>query len=282
MEDFLKLFFDEGEQFCVSPDQYAYHSVGVESFKENSVKLVSPNPDFSPKTVPFSSMALMAVNPINGFRNDNNCTSLRNFLIEMDDGTLEEQYNYIKSTGLPYSCCVYSGGKSLHFGVALTQDLKSIETYRDVAKWILSICSKADQQTGNPSRCIRVPDAKRGDKVQRLLENKGRISLDDLYSFLSKNKEHRPKKDKIREKNKEGVLSHWATNTMRDIAGAAAKSGEGRNQTWFKVFASFADSGYSFDDTVATAASFFEEEEDFREAEWLSAAESAYRRAGKR
>lgn len=285
MEEFLKLFFDEGETFCVSPNKYAYHSVAIESFKENKVNLVSPNPDVLPTVAPFTDMALMGLNPIKGFRSDDSCTAFRNFLIEMDEGTLKEQWDYIRSIKLPYSCVVFSGGKSLHFGIALDQNLGSLETYKHVAKWLLAIASKADQQTGNPSRCIRMPGTQRGDQKQALLEIKKRISLADLNSFLSKNKKFRPKIEEkieyIQPVKSDGKLPYWTVKALKDVNSWAAKKGEGRNQTWFKIFAAFGEAGLTAEEAISATSPNFSPEKDFKRREWIGIAKSAIKRVTK-
>ena len=278
MSDFLKLFFNEGETFCVSPNKYAYHSVGFDSFLKNEVELVSPNPDFLSVKAPFSEMAQMAVNPIKGFREDQNCTAFRSFLVEIDKGTMQEQMQYIKGLRMPYSVCTFSGNKSLHFGIVLKEDIGSVETYRLLAKWILAIASEADQQTGPPSRCIRMPGVKRGDNMQALVELKGRVSLDDLYSWLGKHKHLRPQIAKKKEREElvpTGKLPYWLIRALEDVNAHAAKNGNGRNQTWFMIFIELAKLGKPLNDMIALAQPHFEEERDFKEREWLKIAESA-------
>ena len=285
-EQLLKLMFNEGETFCPSPNKYAYHSVGMDSFIKNEVELISPNPKYKPETIPFSSITHLALNPINGFRCDENVYKFRSFLIELDADTIENQIAYIKTMKMPYSAMVWSGSKSVHTLITLDQDLGSLDTYKYIAKWLLSIMSKADQQTTPPSRCIRMPGAIRpetGNK-QILLEIKNRISLDDLYSFLAKHKNKKPKVEVKREFESfpTGKIPYWVQKALYNVNDYAAKKGYGRNNTWFRIFLDLGKSGMSEDQAISHAERHFEAERDFRKQEWLGVAESAFKKLNRR
>ena len=137
-KDVLNLFFNEGESICVSHNDYGYRSVLLKSLS-GTIEQISPHPQINPEYINETDICLMSVNPVDGFRRDNNVTAYRSFMVELDDGPLSEQMNYIKNSGLPYSMCVFSGNKSLHFGIVLEQDLPTDAIWRDIAEWILNI-----------------------------------------------------------------------------------------------------------------------------------------------
>ena len=85
---FLDLFFNEGETICVSCDEYGYKSVDIDDVKKGSVVLESPSEWVDIKPISTEDIALMALNPINGFRNDKNVTAYRSFLVALDEGEL--------------------------------------------------------------------------------------------------------------------------------------------------------------------------------------------------
>ena len=51
----------------------------------------------------------------------------------------------------------------------------------------------------------------------------------------------------------------------------------GRNQTWYAIFYDFALAGFSLDKTIDILQTRFNEESDFKEKEWLTAANSAFK-----
>lgn len=281
LRNFLNVLFDSGEEVCVSDNQYAHLSMPLESLYQNKVTLQSQNKAVFPKTVDISAIQLIAINPVKGNREDENCTAFRTFLVEVDNMPLKDQYDYIQSLGMPYSVCVFSGGKSLHFGITLSEDLNSIETYRYLASWILNVASKADKNTKNPSRSIRVPDAIRDGKRQKLLDIKGRVPLEQLNAWLSQFEHLRPAPPKSSysqptEKAGLDTLPVWVTIALKNgVSSYAAMNGEGRNSRWFKVFCEFAKRGYSSEEYMGLLDKYFDEEKDFRRPEWETIAKSA-------
>jgi hypothetical protein len=255
-------------------------SMPLESLYQNKVTLISQNESIFPKTTEIENIQLIAINPIKGNREDENCTAFRTFLVEVDNMPLKDQYDYIQSIGMPYSVCVFSGGKSLHFGITLAEDLSSIDIYRYLATWILNIVSKADRNTKNPSRSIRVPDAVRGDKKQKLLEIKSRIPLEQLNAWLSEFDHLRPAPPRqysdVSEKVGLDTLPMWVTAALKEgVSSYAVSNGEGRNQRWFKIFCEFAKRGYRSDEYLGLLDKYFDEEKDFKRQEWETIAKSA-------
>ena len=190
---FLETLFNEDEQVCVTDHKAAYRSIPLSDLRNKLVDLTkNDGSDF--KLVPVESLKLISINPIKGPRNDESCTAYRNFLIEMDDSALAQQWSYIQELNLPYSLCVFSGGKSLHFAVCLQESLPSEEIYRYYAEWILNVVSQADQNTKNPSRGIRIPGVEREPgQFQKLIDARDRISHDTLLSWLNDYRGFKPK-----------------------------------------------------------------------------------------
>jgi len=273
----LTLMFNEGETICVSPNEYGYHSVPLNHAFDEEVTMVSPNANRAIEYCKSNEIKLVALNPIHGFRRDSNCYKFRNFLIELDTGHIEDQIQYIKSQNVPYSALVFSGNKSVHALVSLDTDLPSEKIYRMFAEWILNILPLADENIKNPSRSIRVPGAMRDGKMQDLLEYKGKVSAKDFTAWLAEHPEARPKERVKREAadhdganltRVEGWVKHQLLNGI-DFS-------KGRNKTWFSIACSFALAGYSQDEAIDILSDFFNEDDDFREKEWLTSIDSAF------
>lgn len=93
--------FKENEQTCVG-DMYTTELGGTDG--------------------PFFS-----INPLKESRADINVTEYRNFLFEIDSLPLQEQLAIFHSSGLPFASITYSGGKSYHAILAVS-DALPIET----------------------------------------------------------------------------------------------------------------------------------------------------------
>lgn len=276
--DFLNLLFKEGESICVSDGKYGYHSV-EQSELEGNILLKSPSDKVRNRNITEYDINLVALNPIKGFRQDKNVTGFRTFLVELDDGSLKSQREYIAEMGMPYSLCVFSGNKSLHYGIVLEEDLVSDSYWRIVNKWILNIMSKADQQTLNPSRSIRFPDnIRKNDKMkkQALIEIGPKISQVQLNIWLNKFPEHKPKpkQDIYADRENvpvvsEGDMPDWLYHKLQD--GVMYE----RNATWFKYACAMAKIGFDIVQIIELFEKFYIEENDFKREEWISCIESA-------
>jgi hypothetical protein len=282
-KDFLNLFFNKGETICVSDCQGGYHSISQEEL-EGDIRLVSPKEGKKDRFTREEFVKLVAINPIKGWRRDDNTTAYRTFLVECDDMSLEEQYDYIHNMGFPYSYCCFSGNKSLHFALVLDRDIPSESIYRHTAEWILNILEKADQMTKNPTRSVRFPGVFRQDtgKEQRLVHMKKRISLDELGRWLNKHPHKAPTPMVRRPRNfgkfnMEGV-GGWAKDKLME--GVHNLDGS-RNQTWMSIGCEFAMNGMSLDETIHHLNRYYEEQPDFKEKEWLDAVKNGWHYADK-
>jgi len=278
-KNLLKLMFRDGERICISPNKYGYHSVPLENAMDGKITLVLEKSGSEHQYVDSSELTLVALNPIKGFRKDSECTAYRNFLVEMDTGDLKEQLKYIKRLEMPYSAVIFSGNKSLHFLISLSNDLPSEKIYRVFSEWVLAIATLADPNTVNPSRSIRIPGAEREPgKLQRLVEMKGPVSLEALTAWIQRYPQCRPK-ERVKRQRIEGEdpslgnLKPW----VRDRLANGLKGNKGRNKQWFAIACEFALAGYSEDGTIEILSSFFEEDRDFKEKEWKASIESGFK-----
>jgi hypothetical protein len=279
-EDGIKLFnlmFRPGESVCVSHNKYGYHSVPLENVTQGTVTLVSPNEDQEHEHVPSRDLLLVALNPIKGFRNDLSVTAYRNFLVEIDHGTIESQLEYANTIGVPYSAVVFSGNKSLHFLISLSEDLPSENVWRKLAEWTLGIANLADPNTKNPSRSIRIPGAMREpEKYQSLLSIKDPIAPSEFVAWLNKHPGCKPKERVYRPRSETPDIekvSGWVKFALEKGLDPL----KGRNRQWFAIACDFALSGFSKDDTLDLLAGYFAPDRDFTEREWRTTVESAFK-----
>lgn len=278
-DKFLKILFNEGEEVYASPDKYS--SV----WDEDHNQWKTYRPSVKVEKVDKEKSILIGLNPISGpVRSDENVTAYRTFLVEMDGMSLKDQMEYIKSKGMPYSVCVFSGGKSLHFGITLNKDLPSEEVYRYYAEWLLKTLPKADQQTKNPSRGIRFPGVQRPrGKMQVLVEAPGRISLDKLKHYLSKYPECKPiieqKKDSTFEfkPNNVKAMANWVLLGMKQ----GFDFSSGRNNRWFSVGYEFGKCGYDLETAKNALEHLFVAERTFGKKEWIMALKSGIKKGRK-
>lgn len=274
----LNLFFQPSETICVSPNKFGYHSIKQEDIANPTL--------ISPKGKVFDiyedKINLLAVNPVNGFRKDENVTAFRSFLVEVDHGPLAEQKIYIESMNMPYSICVYSGNKSLHYGIVLDHDLPDIKVWKFYCEWILNIMKFADQQTNNPTRAIRFPGNLRNTepfRPQALVDIKSRVSITSMNIWLNKFPECRPKPQMKPKTNYSPTLTSTnIPNWIKELLERGIDSD--RNSTWYRVAAHFAERGTDFDNTIEFLENFYTEEKDFTRREWLTTITSAYKKLG--
>jgi hypothetical protein len=112
-----------------------------------------------------------------------NVSEYKNILVEMDSGTIEEQWLHIEASKLPWTTCVYSGGKSLHFIISFCDPIESLEQYNKVA---LIVCKSlgADTSTVNPNRLSRLANSVRDNNVvQELIEVRSQVSYKEFLNW---------------------------------------------------------------------------------------------------
>jgi hypothetical protein len=273
---FIELFFNKGEEICVSPNKFGYYSVSQDELLKDSFTIVSCGEKMYTNDISINDINLCSINPVLGARRDENVTAYRSFLVEIDFGSLAEQKTYIDAIEMPYSICTFSGNKSLHYGIVLSEDL-SPSVWRNTAEWILAIANKADQQTKNPTRCIRFPDnvRKDGKKLpQSLVDYRGRISPEDLFTWLSRWSELNPA---LKKKTRKTVTIQVGDLNIPEWIVDKIKNGfdeGGRNKGWFCISIGLAKLGWSEDKILDALSSYFIEDRDFKEKEWEIAIKS--------
>lgn len=276
---FLKILFNEGEHVYAAPDKFT-------SSKNDDGTWKNYRPSVLVEEVDKEKTVLISINPLKGdSRNDGNVTAYRSFLVEMDDGSLEEQMTTVESIGLPYSVCTFSGSKSLHFGIVLNEDLPSEELWRFYAEWIINTVPGADRLTKNPSRSIRFCDVIRPETggKQLLVRASQRISLNMLKAYLSKHKDKMPV---VKLTDDEPIPSMPNPKGLSTWVLLGLKNGfdftSGRNNRWFSIAYDFGKNGYSLEETADILKQYYVEESDFRQTEWITALRSGWKKARKK
>jgi hypothetical protein len=275
----LKLLFNEGEAVCVSKNKFGFHSIPLENALSGQVTLVSPNEKVPISYCDSSELTLVAINPIKGFRLDSNVTSFRTFLWEIDTGSIPKQLGYFEKIGIPLSCTIWSGNKSVHALTVLDQDLDE-KKYREYYQWALNVLTWCDQNCKNPSRSTRIPGAYREPgKKQRLIDMRERVKLSTFEAWLNQYEHLRPK---VREKKEipEGgadysLLSVWVRIMMKKGIDFANR---GRNATYYAIAYDFALAGFSIETATEELLKRFTEERDFKEKELLVTINSAFKK----
>jgi hypothetical protein len=282
-KDFLQVLFNENEEICISPNKFAFSSVPQNKI-EGEFEIVSQNKDRDIFKISEEDILLVAMNPIKGDRSDRNCTALRTFLVEIDDGDVFEQQQYIKSLNMPYTVCVFSGNKSLHYGITLSEDLPNLEMWKDINEWVLAVVSKADQACKNPSRSIRFPDNKRTDGnqlIQKLIDIKNRIDLDVLIDWLDQWPDKNPRIAKAKARNAIKITPTTSVelpfNAVRRLNAGVGAFGP-RNTSWFQIMMDLAKAGYSEESITGALQFYFTPEHDFTFREWAGIAKSVVKR----
>lgn len=281
----MQLLFNPEELISVSPDKFAYNGISQEALQKDRFLLQPNNQDFSPRLTTLSEISLIVINPISGNCCDANVSSHRTFLVEMDEGTIEEQSAYIETFNTPKTAIIFSGGKSLHYLITLADVTLSSEQWRFVNQWILNILKKVDQQVKNPSRKTRFPDHLRNENSLQELKFVGkRIPFEELSAWLNRFPDVKPEWKSGRTLEKVNRAYHRSFgNRYREIPRwLKCKLEEGvyvdRNQTWFKYSCVLAESGFDEDEILEFYEEYFIAERDFTQRELEACVRSAIKR----
>ena len=149
-----------------------------------------------------AKIGLNPANPNSTYRLQGNCGQIRNILIEIDDTNLsrDQQLEQVRASGLPFSTAVWSGGKSVHFVIALEHAV-DLAKYQELHARILVALRgtiEIDAATYKPTLYTRAPiglrtkvivppnvveDLKKyfGLKIQDLME-RGRLDWNHVLS----------------------------------------------------------------------------------------------------
>ena len=123
---------------------------------------------------------------------NHNIATYRNFVIENDSLTKDQQLDIIERSGLPISNQVFSGNSSVHNTICLDVPLKDEETYRTWFKAITKGLSKwgytADEACINPSRLTRMPLATHANGSEQSIISVGnRVTHNALLDWFITN-----------------------------------------------------------------------------------------------
>lgn len=206
-DKFLSILFDLGEETCFGTSIYD----------------TAVYPDPIPEDLFFS------INPMHTSRNDGNVTCFRNILIEIDSMPLDQQIHYVVEK-IPVTSIVYSGGKSFHFIISLSQPCKDRADYDNLVARIYNFLPLADKSTKNPSRFSRLPGTIRPDtgRLQHIEELYNRVDRANLESCLP------PIEQKPSPVQQEGFLSSIIADAMFNPDAVMQKIGiQSRNGFFF-------------------------------------------------
>ncbi len=281
---FWQTLFDPGDYVCVA--KYAAGTSVRQLLDESS---------------PRSWAAYVAINALHpaSSRSDAAVAKHRSFLVEFDDMAAAEQLDYAASLNLPWSTCVFSGGRSYHFIIALTEPLAAAD-YQFYAAWLLGTHGRggavpgADPTCRNPSRFTRYPGVIRADTglEQTLVAVRPRVPLSVLRAWLQ---------ERAADKEPRSVLPAASARAVAATAVAAAPGIAGekkrlRNQTlgflafgaerhrnaeMFRAACDFAECGYGEEEAGMQLAAVLPvlqalKAEPFTEAEMWRAIRSAF------
>lgn len=261
----LETLFNPGETIYATPDKFA-------SSKNPDGTWKSYRPSIEQFEIDENETRFLSINPLKGeTRNDKLVTAFRSFMFEIDSLTIKEQMKLVMDRNIPYSLCVFSGGKSLHFIITLTEDLPNLQIYKFYAEWLLKTIPEADQNTKNPSRGMRFPGVIRPDtgKKQVLVKHQGRINTEKFIQYLSQFPDKMPVKkqtslDDSRPINDVSAMAKWVKKGLIE----GFDFSKGRNQTWFAIGWEYGKCNIDLESTYKSLESRYIEESTFPRSEW--------------
>lgn len=214
----------------------------------------------------FKQHCFFSLNPLHTHRKDSNCTSFNNFLIEFDEAPLDAQIALTDSS-LPYTAAVYSGSKSIHFTLHITDAPHDIASYKAIAKAILKAVEakyhmKPDYTTTNPSRLTRSPEAYRSDKtaIQSLVALGKQYTLqqvEDVLHFSNFLQPFHPRKTKQIYTCLQDQVAAIPPYIAKVITGQVVLTEGSRNTRFWSIAKQLKDLGFEADvvyDLLATPA----------------------------
>jgi hypothetical protein len=254
MSEFLKLLFNDGE-WVVQADKFWHTQSHPINFNAKS--------------------ELFCLNPIhpNSTRREDDLVGFRNILVEMDHGSRYSQVNHINKCKMPFTTAVWSGGRSMHFIISLTEFVDK-KKFKSLCKRIhIALERKNDPQCQNGAAFSRLPDVKREatGNQQELMEVRSKVSLADLEAWLL-------------ERGVEDLPERVFDTTVSGMGDRFGLSGftlnclfqgvhENRNATCFRMACDFAQKGWPMEECFERVSGVT----DLPETELNSVVKSAYK-----
>lgn len=276
INQFISTLFRPGEHTC-----FAKRAAGTTIFPVDSV----------PSWVQYFS-----INPLfahydaeddaelgKGRRADANVTAFRNFLLECDNMSLEEQLVYMEDYKVPWATCVYSGSKSFHFIISLADGYADHKEYEFVAVWIHNILKKIDHKTKNPSRLSRFPNVLRVDSgnEQKLIEIRKPITRKELADWLAQYIDLMPvvQTESAPVELPPGELGYMSKKSRKFLVHGAEK-GE-RNDRVYRVARDLYQQGWTYEMAAPQILERLKDHHDYNEKEYISTIRQAFKRPPK-
>lgn len=259
MEASLNLYyntlFDPEEHTCFAWNNNDTSVIAVSRWLDQRSPWLCMNPlnnelDYSPENsiLPWARSSLPR-------RADCNVTTLRNILIEMDSVPLDDQFKIINEIGMPFSTSVYSGKKSIHFIISLSDPCLTHDEYMVLVDNVhRSVPAKVDGACRNPSRLTRNPGVLRPEtnKLQKLIEVRSRVDK-QLVIEWSESRGVKPvvkTQKQLPESHISKVPPTWVMGILRN----GVTVGD-RNNTMFRVACALARVGFGESEILSTIIS---------------------------
>jgi len=172
-QEFLDVLFDFDDKIAFGMDD------------GSACKPIDPLPDWL-----YTKANKFCINPLHTWRNTGNVTAINSFLFEIDrdaDGNqipIKQQVKMFLDSGLPYTTMVYSGTKSVHCIVRLTEPVEGdwFRSWWEAINRVLTAKGlPIDAATMKIPQLSRVPGSIRMDKVK---DEEGNFKKDDKGNYI--------------------------------------------------------------------------------------------------
>lgn len=155
-----------------------------------------------------ASFEQIVINPVLEGIKENNITSYRNFLFEIDPekeewatfnneqklAELSRQRQYFIDKGVPTSAIIYSGNKSLHILMCLEDELPSRGIWKFTREWIQNILTEIDPNSSAVIGVRNPLNTRKDTNISpKIIQLGKRITYDELVLWLNKFPDTKPK-----------------------------------------------------------------------------------------
>lgn len=294
---FLKALFRSGEVFNVGEfvlkDDGKKEVVSQNNYiVDDFISLVEDN---SITMDVFQHGMAISINPLfnlSSKRNKENVAAFRHMLVEMDRGTVQEQYNLIMSLGIPVTTLTHSGGAGLH--ALIKVDAKNALEFESCSQFLKSILTSygeiKDLNTLDAPRYSRLAGFMRDGVEQQLFAVD--INTNTTFGIWRRNYEERMVSESFPYKyhrldyySSKSVLEQDDTielikhdfMTSKTVSMLYARSGIGKSVLVLQLAMNWAigNKAFGFEPTMPLRSLFFQwEDQDKRLKTFVSGIES--------